>query len=69
MLFNKKIDPSCSYCEKGSRISETEVICVKRGIVSSNHACRKFSYDPLKRTPPAPVKLKTDDFSEDDFKL
>jgi len=69
MLFNKKIHPSCSYCEHGARLSEEEVMCVKRGIMSSNHACRKFVYDPLKRTPPPPAKLNTEDYSEDDFKL
>ena len=32
-LFRKDIEPRCAYCEKGSQFSETEVACVKRGIV------------------------------------
>ena len=69
MIFDKKIDPSCSYCEFGSKISDTEVICIKKGIVSSAGSCRKFAYNPLKRQPAPPVILDTSGLSEDDFKL
>jgi len=69
MLFEKKIDPSCSYCQKGSRISDTEVICIKKGIVSSAGHCRAFSYDPTKREPAHPVLLNTAKYSPKDFEL
>lgn len=69
VLFNKKIEPSCSYCIHGSQLDDREVICVKKGIVSSAGKCRKFEYDPLSRRPPAPVVLDTSSFSEDDFTL
>ncbi len=69
LLFNKKIEPSCSYCTFGGRISPDEVICIKKGIVSSAGKCRKFKYDPLKREPPVHLKLKTDELSEEDFSL
>ena len=69
MLFNKKIEPSCSYCTHGTKISGEEVACLKRGIVSSGGSCRKFKYDPLKRKPPMPAVLDTSSYTQDDFKL
>ena len=65
-LFRKNIEPRCEYCDKGSRISDTQVACVKRGIVACEHRCGAFRYDPLKRVPPRPVKLsekKAEDFT------
>ncbi len=69
MLFRKDIEPCCSYCEKGSLISETEVRCKKRGVVSAAGSCSAFRYDPLKREPPRPAKLHAEKYSEEDFKL
>ena len=69
MLFNKKIEPCCSYCKHGSRISAEEVVCIKKGIVSSGGYCRKFTYDPLKREPAKPAMLKTGNLSKEDFML
>lgn len=69
MLFRKDIDPCCSYCTRGTRISNTEVVCLRRGIVSAGGQCKKFRYDPLRREPASPAPLKTDNFSEDDFAL
>ena len=69
MLFRKKIEPRCTYCEKGSRINEKEVACIKRGIVPAEHHCRSFSYDPLKRVPPRPVALDTGKLKQADFEL
>ena len=68
MLYRKKLTPSCSYCAHGSSISDEEVICLHRGVVSSDGHCRKFSYDPLKREPehhslPALKEYKAEDFS------
>lgn len=69
MFFDKKIDPCCSYCVSGSKISEDEVICMKRGIVSAGGCCGKFAYDPLKRQPPRPARLDTENIKEEDFVL
>ncbi len=67
MLFNKKIEPSCSYCRYGNKMGEEEVICVKRGVVSSAGYCRKFSYDPLRREPPQPDVLPAAGFDSEDL--
>ena len=69
MLFRKNIDPRCAYCEKGARINDGEVACIKRGIVPAEHHCSGFSYDPLKRIPPRPMKLHTEKLKEEDFAL
>ncbi len=69
MLFRKNIDPCCAYCEYGRTLSETEVGCVRRGVVSSGGSCGKFKYDPLKREPPRPAIIETDRYTEEDFTL
>ncbi len=68
MLFEKHIEPRCAYCRRGVRLDDTRVMCVKKGIVLPNGACRRFRYDPLKRVPPQPVtadfsRLKAEDFT------
>ena len=68
-LFRKDIEPRCAYCAKGSQISDTEVACVKRGIVPAEHHCFGFRYDPLKRVPPRPVSLDSDALKQEDFAL
>ena len=69
MLFRKDIEPRCAYCAQGVRINETQVACVKKGIVSAENHCFRFRYDPLKRVPPRPMKLDATRLTEDDFKL
>ena len=69
MLFSKKIEPRCAYCQRGARLSEDKVMCLKKGIVSAASQCRRFQYDPLKRVPPKPPALSLSKFSEEDFKL
>ena len=69
MLFRKDIEPCCLYCARGAMMSDTEVICRKRGVVSAAGSCSAFKYDPLKREPPHPSNLDTGKFSAEDFKL
>lgn len=69
MLFRKDIEPCCIYCKKGSPISDTEVACLKRGIVPAEGHCRAFRYDPLKRVPPRPAAIDTKKLKEEDFSL
>lgn len=68
-LFRKNIEPSCTYCQRGQQINETDVMCVKHGIVAAEHHCRSFKYDPLKRVPPRPAVLDTAKLKEKDFSL
>lgn len=69
MLFRKQIEPSCSYCIHGQKISERDVVCGKKGIVPVEGSCRKFRYDPIKREPPRPVALKTKGLTTEDFSI
>lgn len=61
MLFRKKIQKSCSYCQHGAKLDENMVLCTKRGMVSTDSKCRKFKYDPFKRVP---LKAKAPDFKK-----
>ena len=69
MLFRKKITRSCSYCARGTQINETQILCAKNGIVPLEHACRKFRYDPCKRTPAKPKAPDFAMYDNQDFSL
>lgn len=46
------IEKYCRYCEKASVLSDGDaVVCSRYGVVDASHKCRRFRYDPLKRTP------------------
>ncbi len=69
MLFRKKIERSCAYCQYGARLEEDQILCAKKGLKTIDDGCRRFRYDPCKRVP---VKAKALDFSkyeEADFSL
>ena len=68
-LFRKKIDPRCAYCERGRDLGNGRVACVHKGVVDEAFHCRKFRYDPLKRTPPRPVKPEFSELKQEDFVL
>lgn len=51
MLFRKKIDRYCFYCQFAGKIDDTSMICQFCGVVPCEHHCRRFRYDPLKRIP------------------
>lgn len=69
MLFQKDIEPRCAYCRHGSLLNEEQVMCLKKGIVSPAGSCRRFKYEPLKRTPPKPVSADFSHLKEEDFSL
>lgn len=67
-LFNKSTRKSCAWCTYGvkSQYSD-EIFCKKHGVVGTDDVCRKYSYDPLKRTPDNIVIDKS--YSAKDFEL
>ena len=69
VLFEKKMEPRCAYCARGTRLDEKSILCAKRGVVPAGNACRAFQYDPLKRVPPRPAPLDFDRWKEEDFTL
>lgn len=64
-LFGKNIPPACLYCAYGNPAPNADqIFCVKRGAVNSYSSCRRFLYDPLKRTPQAAPSLPKHDPAE-----
>jgi len=69
MLFDRNIEPSCSYCRYGTFMGYDEVACVRRGIMSGAGYCGFFRYEPTKRVPPIIPRLNLSELSEEDFTL
>lgn len=69
MLFRKKTDRYCAHCAFAGKVSEEEMICQKCGIVPTNHHCRRFRYDPLKRVPARPKVQDFSKYNEKDYSL
>lgn len=67
-IFSKSVSPKCIYCETGILTQDKKsVLCKKQGVMQPDSFCKKFRYDPLKRTPET-VKLQSD-FTAEDFSL
>ena len=69
MLFRKKIQRSCAYCQFGVALEDGQVLCSKKGVRTMDDKCMRFRYDPCKRIP---LKAKPMDFSKydnEDFSL
>ena len=69
MLFQKDIEPRCTYCSRGTRLDEEKILCPNRGLVSPGEHCRSFRYDPLKRVPPVPAAPDFSRLGDEDFSL
>lgn len=68
-LFNEKIEPQCTYCRRGKTVDPETVLCRRKGVVRPEASCPAFRYDPLKRVPPARVKLDLSRIRDEDFSL
>ncbi len=67
-IYNKQLTPCCGYCANARLSPALKLIfCRYKGPVSELDVCRKYCYDPLKRTPHSVAELPT--FSEEDFEL
>ncbi len=68
-LFDgKNYEKRCEYCLKGRLPQDNSIVlCRHYGVVELDFSCRKFEYDPLKRTPRR-IRLDTS-FDENEFKL
>ena len=69
MLFNRNIEPSCSYCRFAAALGHDEYACSKRGIMSGLGSCGSFRYEPTKRQPESRRNLKDSGFTAEDFSL
>lgn len=71
MIYSDNINKICALCKMSCKSGEEDVLfCrLKNKAVSANkEACKKFSYDILKRHVRRIKKLKTD-FNPEDFTL
>jgi hypothetical protein len=67
-ILGDNITPKCEYCGFGTPAPDGEhILCEKAGLPSPDFSCKKFKYDPLKRTPLKPREMG--EFTADDFKL
>ena len=69
MLFRKKINRFCSYCQRGTAMENDQILCSKHGVVSAFYNCRKFRYDPCKRIPHNVKPLDSKKYNDADFSL
>lgn len=69
MLFRKKIERSCAYCQFGTQLEDSMVLCSKKGLRGMDGKCRRFKYDPCKRIPHKANPLDFSKYDEQDFSL
>jgi len=67
-VFGKGIEQNCEYCKRGTLLCDEDgVVCDKYGYIKRKYNCKKFVYDPLKRTPKS-AELSMD-FDASDFSI
>lgn len=69
MLFRKKIERSCVYCQYGTKVDDDIILCCKKGLKSPEDKCRRFKYDPTKRIPSKAKPLDFSKYDAQDFSL
>lgn len=69
MLFQKKIEKSCSYCTHSASLGEGQYLCAKKGIRTQDDSCFRFRYDPCKRIPPKAKALDFSKYDQEDYSL
>ena len=69
MLFRKKIERSCVYCQYGAKLEEDLILCSKKGMRSIGESCKRFKYDPLKRIPHKAKAMDFSKYTNQDFSL
>lgn len=69
MLFRKDMEPRCAYCSFAASAELGTVICRRKGIMPESSKCRRFRYDPLRRTPPRPIIPDFTEYDDADYSL
>lgn len=64
-LFGNNIYPSCVYCAFSHMQGETQYCSKNRTL--KNGKCKKFSYNPIMRTPHGTAALQT--FEAEEFRV
>lgn len=69
MLFRKNVSKLCAHCVYAGQAGNDRMLCSKKGFVSPDGHCRRFRYDPLKRSPSRYQAKDFSQFDEKDFEL
>ena len=69
MLFRKKIERLCAYCQYGTQLEEDLILCSKKGLRNPDDKCWRFQYDPCKRIPKKAKALDFSKYNQEDFSL
>lgn len=69
MLFRKKIERCCAYCQHGADLGDGMILCSKKGLRSQESSCRRFKYDPFKRIPRKAKAIDFSAFEDNDYTL
>ena len=69
MLFRKKIERACVYCQRGTLLDSELVLCTKKGMRNPDDKCWCFQYDPCKRIPKKAKALDFSKYDAEDFSL
>ena len=69
MLFRKKMEHSCGYCENGTALDDGQILCARKGLRTPEDKCLRFRYDPCKRIPKRAKALDFSKYDQEDFTL
>ncbi len=67
-LFGANIEPCCDYCRQNASKQGEAPLCALR-LEPGTGKCKKYEYDPLRREPRPAPSLRSEGYSEEDFKL
>lgn len=68
-MEKSEYEKMCAYCEYASPLyNPGQMICKKRGVVPVAYSCRKFVYDPMKRTVKR-IKIQSGEPEQFDFDI
>ena len=69
MLFRKKIERLCTYCDSGTELEDGKILCFRKGLRLPEDKCWRFRYDPCKRIPRKAKALDFSKYDQEDFSL
>ena len=69
MLFRKQTERFCGHCLHCTKLSDTQVLCSRRGVMPMNGKCIQFKYDPCKRIPGRAKALDFSKYNKEDYSL
>lgn len=69
MLFRKKMERQCSYCENGAVLEDGQILCARKGLRTPEDKCCRFRYDPCKRIPKKAKALDFSKYDQEDYTL